>query len=198
MYNRSIIFKNAWKIKKRENFTLSKSLKISWKYEKEKIKNDNFDSVFKELSGIINYYSIYLSKRMNIEKEDAHQKISLKVFKVLNNYNSSFSSIKTFFNRVIKNYSVDLLRSFYAKKYKQVNIDLFDIIDKKNYYSEIETFESLKQLSENFEGNSRVVFDKLIDGLKIKDIADELNFSSNNVSNIIRRKIRPKVFVNFG
>lgn len=193
MFNRSLIFKNAWIVKRKHNYTFSKSLKISWKYEKEKLKNFQFERVIKELSGSLSYHSNYIaSKSYSISKEEAKQKLMIKVFNSLGKYDEKKSSLKSFYSTVLKRYSFDILRKEYSKE-PEGFAEISSIKDDKDHISKFEIKESLKNCYKRLDKTSKIILEKMSIGMKAKEIAEDLGFSSNNVSNIIRRKIRPEL-----
>lgn len=195
-YNKSLIFKNAWILKKKHDYSFSKSLKIAWKHEKTKIKNVKFNEIIKKLSSNINYYSFYISSKSSIQKDEAKQRIMIKIFNSLDKFNEKKSSLKTFFNEVLKNFSFDLLRKEYSKK-PETCIDKVNIGSKSNEYSRFELAERLRPYQERFDNASRKILNSLLKGDKQKDIAFDLGISHSNVSNIIRRKIRPELVKEF-
>ena len=86
------------------------------------------------------------------------------------------------------------------KEYSRVKEYCFSdyvIPNRKDCYSEIELKEYLKSFLNRFDDNSKNIYKKLLDGWSIKEIAKDVGFSPNNISNIIRRKIRPELAKNY-
>jgi RNA polymerase sigma factor (sigma-70 family) len=199
VYNRKQIFKDAWHVKKRHNYSFKKSLKISWKYHKEKIINDNLKILIKVNEGNLNYYSSYLSRKTNIDKEDAYQVLLIKLNDAIKFYNKEKSSLKTFSNIVLKNQVSTILKQEYKKSAIRTNkeIDINLISNENNLYREFEEKHFINQISNNLDKVSKYVCQQIIIGKKNKEIADSLNYTTSNISNIIKRKIRPQLIKEF-
>jgi RNA polymerase sigma factor (sigma-70 family) len=197
-YNKSIIFKNAWIIKKSYNISFSEALKRSWSQEKLKLKNINFEFVIKELDGDIKYITRWVRSKINISRDEVRQRLMIKVNSCLSKYNPEKSTIRTFFNFVLKNYAKDIIKKEIKDiKRRAIPVENEYFVDIKYQHEEPEIKEFLKNFSSRFDGREKSIYEKLIIGMKIKDIAEDMKTSHNNISNIIRRKIRPELVREF-
>jgi len=167
---------------------------MSWKYQKEEARNFNFKKIIKELDQTINNFSFKISKKCNLPKEDIKQKILIKVFNSIDKFDKSKSAMNTFFYGIIRNYSLDILRSEMRRLKYECDVELICI---KDQHSESEIKEYLKDFIGRFDDRSNNIFEKLLNGYKIKDIAEDLNLSQSIIYNIITRKIRPELVKNF-
>jgi RNA polymerase sigma factor (sigma-70 family) len=159
----------------------------------------------------LDYLSDGVSRRTKLEKEDIKQELLLKCLEVQDQYDKRRGKEVTFFIKVIKNQANLLIRKYYNKKNEVLRaLKITEIASYKNLdwcntviYSDIDfenrviTIQILNKVKDKLEGRSKLILEELMHNSKVKDISEKLGISHNNVSNIIRRKIRPLVDLEF-
>jgi len=179
-----------------------------------------FVRVMERIKKNVDYYSRDVERKCGIEADDAKQELLLRCFLEKDKYDKNRGQENTFFITVVKNSA----RSMIKKEYRQKRINLKCLYlsdcyftskndesgktEKHSWYNTILlsdvdfenrviTMQLLNGIKEKLEGNSKVVFEKLMQNEEINDIAESLEISSQGVHNIIRRKIRPLIDLEF-
>ena len=171
--------------------------------------------LLQKLDKSLDYLSWNVSTKTNLEKEDIRQELLLRCLEVQDQYDSSRGQETTFFITVMKNQAKAIIRENCKKKrlLRVIKIEELNYYDAglctvQNWnnsiiYSDINfenrtiTIQILEKVKEKLGGRPKLILEELMKNSRVKDISEKLGTSHNNVSNIIRRKIRPLVDLEF-
>lgn len=143
--------------------------------------------------------------------EDTHAEAMLYICENIGKYDPNKSQFSTFIYLSINNMLVKKRQSKHYNKRKihseymysfDYGIDgkcyLKDMIaDEEDYIKDFEINDTIKYIKNKLKDNELIVFDLLLKGYKLKEIAKEINCTTQNVSlikNTIAKKVRKEIY----
>lgn len=137
-----------------------------------------------------------------MEKDDVCQEIRIKVAKSVKEYKKKRGSNNSYFVRVIKNATGDIVRRT-ARRRERERLAMVDVKTVMDYDSP-DTMLEKKDTATVAKGiagtsasalkpQSRKIFKMLLAGARLKDVADSLGISKSFVHHVKKREIQPLV-----
>jgi RNA polymerase sigma factor (sigma-70 family) len=174
-----------------------------------------FLNVYKKLEKNFDYYAKDIERKCGMEKDDAKQELLLRCLEVKEQYDSNRGQENTFFITVLKNQAKRIIQKSYSDKKRKPEV-LFNDFNMKylkennlekeensilcseiDFENKVITMQIFNKIKNKLEGKSKLILEGLMMNEDHKQIAEKLKTSTHNVYNIIRRKIRPIVDLEF-
>jgi len=156
-YNKSRIFKRAWKYKKSKNVGMNYALKRSWRIEKNTRKGTDL----KDYKNMIRKVSFYFSNKYKVEYEDVEAQAYLIFCETLEKYDNTKSSFSTYLYTRLNGYLNLYLKKNINNDYEYIDEGKDKIFDKfckiLEFYDQINTelSEDVKKVLDYILNNQR-------------------------------------------
>lgn len=156
----------------------------------------SFEQTREQLANDIEYWSRYVSRKSDLEKEDISQELLIIVWKI---YCKKKEINKYFIQQRLKWESLKMLKNFYKKNnaINTENLSEFFIIPDEREEKRMEGFfgrEIFAQLAKTLQETDKLAYkivNALIDQKDRKEICDEIGICQGYLSHLISKEIKP-------